>query len=208
MTDHIRPHIGRPLGATAQMKHPRAIRTRQLILSVAAQHFDAHGYGDASVNAILAAGNLTKGAIYFHFPSKESIAQQLTADWIYTVTELVNDAARKHLAATEQLTTIFTALAQGVAADANLRAGMKLTLEPTVDNANAFARWVDAISDIVDNGITAGEIPDTPAAHRLAWNLCACTIGVAHASAFLREDIDLATRIEDTVTAHLKSTTA
>ncbi|MHD0294585.1 TetR family transcriptional regulator [Rhodococcus qingshengii] len=75
------------------MKHPRAIRTRQLILSVAAQHFDAHGYGDANVNAILAAGNLTKGAIYFHFPSKESITQQLTTDWIYTVTELVTDAS-------------------------------------------------------------------------------------------------------------------
>ena len=208
MTDQIRPHIGRPLGATAQMKHPRAIRTRQLILSVAARHFDAHGYGDASVNAILAAGNLTKGAIYFHFPSKESIAQQLTADWIYTVTELVTDAAGQHLTATGQLTTIFTALAQGVAADANLRAGMKLTLEPTVDTANAFARWVDAISDIVDTGITTGEIPDTPSAHRLAWNLCAGTLGAANASATLREDIDLATRIEDTVAAHLKASTA
>lgn len=208
MSNSIRPHIGRPLGATAQMKHPRAIRTRQLILSVAARHFDAHGYGDASVNAILAAGNLTKGAIYFHFPSKESIAQQLTADWIYTVTELVDGAAGKSLTAAEQLTTIFTELAQSVAADANLRAGMKLTLEPTVDNADAFARWVDAIGDIVDTAITAGGIPDTPAAHRLAWNLCAGTVGAAHASAFLREDIDLATRIGDTVAAHITAVSA
>lgn len=208
MINSIRPHIGRPLGASAQMKHPRAIRTRQLILSVAAQHFDAHGYGDASVNAILAAGNLTKGAIYFHFPSKESIAQQLTADWIYTVTELVDGAAGKHLTAAEQLTTVFTGVAQSVAADANLRAGMKLTLEPTVDNADAFARWVDAIGDIVDTAIAVGEIPDTPASHRLAWNLCAGTVGAAHASAFLREDIDLATRIGDTVAAHITAVSA
>ncbi|MCW2093014.1 UNVERIFIED_ORG: AcrR family transcriptional regulator [Rhodococcus erythropolis] len=208
MTDHIRPYIGRPLDSAPAMKQARAIRTRELIIAAAAQHFDTYGYGDATVNAILAASNLTKGAIYFHFPSKESIAQQLTADWIYTVTELVTDAAGTHLTATEQLATIFTALAQGVATDTNLRAGMKLTLEPTVDNADAFARWVDAISDIVDTAITTGEIPDTPTAHRLAWNLCAGTVGAAHASAFLREDIDLATRIGDTVAAHITAVSA
>ncbi|KAB2583052.1 TetR family transcriptional regulator, partial [Rhodococcus erythropolis] len=53
-----------------------------------------------------------------------------------------------------------------------------------------------------------GELTDTPTTHRLAWNLCAGTVGAANASAALRVDVDLATRIEDTVTAHLKSTTA
>lgn len=85
---------------------------------------------------------------------------------------------------------------------------MKLTLEPTVDNADAFARWVDAISDIVDTAITTGEIPDTPTSHRLAWNLCAGTVGAAHAAVSLREDIDLVTRIEDNVAAHIKSVSA
>jgi len=82
---------------------------------------------------------------------------------------------------------------------------MKLTLEPTIDNAAAFAHWVDAISDIVETAITTGEIPDTPTAHRLAWNLCAGTIGATHASAIMREDINLATRIEDAVTAQLRN---
>ena len=99
-------------------------------------------------------------------------------------------------------------LAQRIGEDTNLRAGMKLTLEPTIDNGAAFAHWVDAISDIIETGITEGELTDTPTTHRLAWNLCAGTLGAAHASATLREDSDLATRLEDTVTAHLKSTTA
>lgn len=85
---------------------------------------------------------------------------------------------------------------------------MKLTLEPTIDNANAFAHWVDRVGAIVDTAITEGEIPDTPAAHRLAWNLCAGTIGATHASDFLREDIDLATRIGDIVAAHITSVNA
>lgn len=58
-----------------------------------------------------------------------------------------------------------------------------------------------------DTAITEGELTDTHTAHRLAWNLCAGTIGAAHASASLREDVDLATRIEDTVTAHTEAAT-
>jgi len=92
-----------------------------------------------------------------------------------------------------------------VAENANLCAGMKLTLEPTVVNGAAFAHWVDAISDIVENSITDGELTDTPTAHRLAWNLCAGTVGAANASATLREDIDLATCLEGVVTAQLRN---
>ncbi|WP_233272405.1 hypothetical protein [Rhodococcus sp. JT-3] len=80
---------------------------------------------------------------------------------------------------------------------------MKLTLEPTIDNAAGFALWVDAISDIIETAITTGEIHDTPTTHRLAWNLSAGTIGAAHASAIMREDVDLETRINDTATALL-----
>lgn len=82
---------------------------------------------------------------------------------------------------------------------------MKLTLEAAIDNGAAFTRRVNTVSAIVENAIDAGEIPDTPTAHRFAWNLCAGTIGATQASAFLREDIDLATRIGDSVAAHIKS---
>lgn len=100
---------------------------------------------------------------------------------------------------------MFSSLAHKIADDTNLRAGMKLILEPAIDNGSAFARWVDTVGAIVDTAITDGEITDTPTPHRLAWNLCAGTIGATHASAFLREDIDLATRIGDTVAAHITS---
>ncbi len=74
MSNTIRPYIGRPTGSTARTKQARAVRTREAIVSVAAQHFDTDGYGASSINTILATGKFTKGAIYFHFPSKEAIA--------------------------------------------------------------------------------------------------------------------------------------
>ncbi|WOI90368.1 TetR/AcrR family transcriptional regulator [Rhodococcus qingshengii] len=209
MSNTIRPHIGRPTGSTARTTQARAVRTREAIVSVAAQHFDIDGYGASSINTILATGAFTKGAIYFHFPSKEAIAGSLIADWNRTVNESISEAiATGPSTSEEKLAAIFTSLAHQIAENTNLRAGMKLTLEPTIDNGSAFARWVDAISEIIETAITDGELDDTPTTHRLAWNLCAGTIGAANASATLREDIDLATRIEDVVTAQLRNALA
>lgn len=194
-------------GGTVHLKQARAVRTREVILAASARHFDTYGYEDTTVDSIQNAGNLSKGAIYFHFSSKEAIAQQLTADWIKAVNEVISATLGNHSTPAERITAIFADLARRVTEDANMRAGMKLILEPTVNSASGFAHWVDAISDIVDSAIRTGEIPDIPIAHRLAWNLCACMIGTANASAVLREDVDLATRIGDTVSAHVTAAT-
>lgn len=187
----------------------RAVRTREAIIAVAARHFDTDGYGHTSINTISGTGKFAKGAMYYHFPSKEAIAEHLISDWNHTLAETISEAlaAGPSSTAGEKLTAIFISLAQHIGKDTNLRAGMKLTLEPTINNGAAFAHWVDAISDIIETAITEGELTDTPTTHRLAWNLCAGTLGAANAAATLREDVDLATRIEDTVAAHTKAAT-
>ncbi|MDJ0105550.1 TetR/AcrR family transcriptional regulator [Rhodococcus erythropolis] len=173
-----RPRIGRIAGSKNSAMQDRAVRTREAIIAVAAHHFDTDGYGHTSINTISATGKFAKGAMYYHFPSKEAIAEHLISDWKRTVNESISEAlaAGPSSTAGEKLTAIFRSLAHQITENTNLRAGMKLTLEPPVDDANAFARWVDAISEIVDIAIDAGEIPDTPAAHRLAWNLCAALL--------------------------------
>lgn len=201
-----RPRIGRAPGSKNAAPQARAVRTRDAIIAVAARHFDTDGYGHTSMNTIAHTGKFAKGAMYYHFLSKEAIGNQLLSDWKRTVDETITDAtAASSGTAAEKLTAIFTSLARQITEDINLRAGMKLTLEPSIDNTDGFAHWVDAISEIVDTATTTGEIPNTPTTHRLAWNLCAGTVGAAHASASLGEDIDLVTRIGDAVAAHIKS---
>ncbi|MDP0919137.1 hypothetical protein Q6272_29220, partial [Klebsiella pneumoniae] len=56
------------------------------------------------------------------------------------------------------------------------------------------------VNDIIDTAITDGELTNTPTTHRLAWNLCAGTLGAVNASAILHENVDLTTRIEDVLT--------
>ncbi|MEV5156709.1 helix-turn-helix domain-containing protein, partial [Streptomyces werraensis] len=56
-------------------KQDRAIRTRQTILRAAAKVFEEHGYQAATISEILSEAGVTKGALYFHFQSKEHLAQ-------------------------------------------------------------------------------------------------------------------------------------
>ncbi|MFC5720494.1 ScbR family autoregulator-binding transcription factor [Streptomyces gamaensis] len=56
-------------------KQARAIRTRRQILEAAGAVFDEFGYDAATIAEILARAGVTKGALYFHFSSKEELAR-------------------------------------------------------------------------------------------------------------------------------------
>ncbi|MFI7016153.1 ScbR family autoregulator-binding transcription factor [Streptomyces sp. NPDC050164] len=56
-------------------RQERAIRTRRVILEAAAAVFDELGYEAATISEVLKRADVTKGAFYFHFPSKEDLAR-------------------------------------------------------------------------------------------------------------------------------------
>ncbi|MGW6703875.1 ScbR family autoregulator-binding transcription factor [Streptomyces sp. NPDC054956] len=60
-------------------RQERAIRTRQKILVAAAELFDEVGYEAATISEVLKRSGVTKGALYFHFTSKEELAQAVLA---------------------------------------------------------------------------------------------------------------------------------
>ncbi|MGQ4419832.1 TetR family transcriptional regulator, partial [Streptomyces sp. SAS_269] len=65
----------------------RAIRTRRNILVAAADVFADVGYEAATISEILQRANVTKGALYFHFASKEQLAQAVLTDQLKSVPE-------------------------------------------------------------------------------------------------------------------------
>ena len=56
------------------VKQARAQITRDAIILGAAKAFDRFGYGMASIADIASEASVTKGALYFHFQSKDEIA--------------------------------------------------------------------------------------------------------------------------------------
>ena len=57
------------------VRQDRAKATREAIINGAAAVFEEHGYGSASLTQVSEAAGVTKGALYFHFKSKDDLAR-------------------------------------------------------------------------------------------------------------------------------------
>ncbi|WP_030417110.1 ScbR family autoregulator-binding transcription factor [Streptomyces sp. NRRL S-1448] len=63
----------------------RAIRTRRVILESAAAVFDEQGYDRATIAEVLERAGVTKGALYFHFASKEQLALAILQEQVVDI---------------------------------------------------------------------------------------------------------------------------
>jgi AcrR family transcriptional regulator len=74
----------------------RATATRHALLVAAGEHFAVHGYHATSLKDLLSQGPGSKGALYFHFPSKHAVAtalvEEMTASWEFVVPAAERDA--------------------------------------------------------------------------------------------------------------------
>ncbi|QDQ96672.1 TetR/AcrR family transcriptional regulator [Tomitella fengzijianii] len=59
------------------VRQERAEATRRQILDAAAEIFAENGYIKANLGDIVSRADVTKGALYFHFDSKESLAREI-----------------------------------------------------------------------------------------------------------------------------------
>lgn len=72
--------------------------TRGQLIAVATRLFAEHGYEDASVEQVLAESGLSRGALYYHFRSKEAlflgVLESVEADVMRRVRAAATEAAR------------------------------------------------------------------------------------------------------------------
>ncbi|MET9548378.1 MULTISPECIES: ScbR family autoregulator-binding transcription factor [unclassified Streptomyces] len=133
----------------------RGIRSRQSILEAAAHVFDQRGYDAASTTEILARADLTRGALYHHFPSKEAIASAL----IEAHGEALAVPYREvRLQAAIDLTLGF---AHQLQYDTLLRASVRLAVEQSSFTPSArtpYEQSVAAVSDLLRQAGQQGEL--------------------------------------------------
>ncbi|AEW99113.1 ScbR family autoregulator-binding transcription factor [Streptantibioticus cattleyicolor] len=101
----------------------RALKTRLLIVEAAGAVFDELGYDAATTTEIIARSGVTRGALYFHFPSKEAIADAVIASQDQF---LVPPDHRVRLQATIDLTMSY---ARRLQHDSLLRGAVRLAVE-------------------------------------------------------------------------------
>lgn len=200
-----RHHVIVPPEPRQRPRQQRAHETKAKILKAAARSFSIDGYAATSTNDIVAEAASTKGAVYFHFDSKETIARELINHWLTALGGIRQSTDESAIPAIEKLAAFFNGSAALIADDALARAGVRLTTEAGLDTAPpAFREWVELVSRLVDTAIADGQLPAS-AAQRLAANLCAGLIGAVQVIQVLGDPGDFTSRIDDLVNAYLIS---
>ena len=73
------------LGGSETIRKPRdAQRTRERLLQAGFREVYRSGFQSASIDTILAATNVTKGALYYHFESKEALGYAIIEEVVAT----------------------------------------------------------------------------------------------------------------------------
>ena len=163
----------------------RADTTRNRLIAAASQQFAHRPYSMVSLDDILAAAGLTKGAMYFHFASKQALALAIIDD----LTEMTRAAAvellaRKMSGLETLIDLVFVRAVQETQHDV-ARAGTRL-LE-TLDNPTSPPRalWqsrMEFVTTLVQKAVTEGDVTDQHDPEDIAKMLVALWVGVRRTS--------------------------
>jgi TetR/AcrR family transcriptional regulator, fatty acid metabolism regulator protein len=154
---------------------PSEITTRDRILAAAVKVFSNKGYHDTRVDEIVEESNTSKGAVYFHFPSKQRI-------FLAIVEEFTGLLEKKLLEAIEHepdgVRRVNAALQIGLETFGKYRSIAKIFLIQAIGLGQTFeekrleilARFAAVIKGYLDQAVSEGDIPplDTEVA-AYAW---------------------------------------
>jgi AcrR family transcriptional regulator len=183
-------------------RQKRAERTRLRILESAAAAFARHGYDGLSLNELIRRSGLTKGAFYFHFPSRDELAlaafrhkqQQLVAQ----IAEAVDEQAPP----LERLEALLRERARLLQRDPTLfvvvRLGIELTLRHGAGSEYAsFSELpLELFEAIVRDGQSRGDFRSDLDPRRAAETIFAAILGIDQAALLLPRRLDIPARTE------------
>ncbi|GGW20912.1 gamma-butyrolactone-binding protein [Streptomyces capoamus] len=172
----------------------RATRTRQRLLLAAAEIFDEAGYEGAAVTRIAERAGLTLGALYFHFGSKQGVAEALMNAQATTI--------EPHLDSTglQRLVDITLVWAHRMQHDPILRAGVRLAVEQGshgMNDATSFEDWRTLMRGLLETAQAEGELEDGVDTDRVARFIVAACTGMQVYSQLATGRADLTERVCD-----------
>jgi AcrR family transcriptional regulator len=169
-------------------RQDRAERTRNAILDAAAEVFDERGFDGASLSDILARAGVTKGALYFHFSSKEELARALVSEqWVAI------DTPDPEAAGLQDVIDMSHALAHSMWRNVRVRAGNRLVTEANFasPDATVYQRWIDIVDGLLAKAKQDGDLRQEWDTRDVANWVSAAFLGVQTQSAVLtgRDDV-------------------
>ncbi|KQW12425.1 ScbR family autoregulator-binding transcription factor [Streptomyces sp. Root369] len=174
-------------------RQERAIRTRRTIVEAAGAVFDEHGYAASTIAMVLERAEVTKGALYFHFPSKESLAQAVLDE------QLSLGAVPPHPCKVQEIVDMTFVFGQRLRTNSLLKGSVRLTVDqcapPGVDHTGPFRQWSEHLVAMLQQARDQGELLPTVQLRDTADLLVGAFAGVQLMSRALHGREDLGHRI-------------
>lgn len=146
------------------VRQERSERTRRNLIRAASAVFDRAGYERATLSAISARAQVTKGALFFHFAAKSDLARAVQAEACATSDAALVKLARLEAPAFEIATAMAHALVGLLETDTTVRAGARLAQEirtPDDSSLHCHANWLGALNETLGRARIDGSLlPD------------------------------------------------
>ncbi|MFI1282588.1 ScbR family autoregulator-binding transcription factor [Streptomyces sp. NPDC020858] len=139
-----------------QVKQDRAVRTRRAILEAAAVVFEERGYDAAKLTDIVKLAHVTKGALYFHFDSKEDLAQAVIDAQVSMHAPFTPQEFKA-----QEFVDIGMIFSHRLRHDVLMRGSARLTLEQNgreLDRAAPYQGWIDLHTALLVEAKERGEL--------------------------------------------------
>lgn len=182
------------------VQQERARLTRAKIMLGAAEVIRTAGYANATLNDIGAAAGVTKGALYFHFDSKEEIARALIEEQHRVTREAAAEILQRELTPVEHMLHLCMDLAERLTVDPIVRAGIRLTTDSSTFDTpllDPYRDWMATFEELARRAEAAGETNGLISPEIFARTLIPSYTGVQLVSDTFTGRADLIDRIHD-----------
>lgn len=178
----------------------RAAETKESLITAAAIVFGRQGYRATTLRDITREAAVTQGALYFHFDSKQELAEEV----IRRQHALSSAVGASFLASSESgLTSIVRLsgqLATQILTEPVVRAGLRLSTESADDLAGAAAApyrdWIGVCRILLERAVTVGETREGLDLDAAAELVIMSFTGAQFVSAALSNSEDLMERLK------------
>lgn len=164
---------------------PSADATRRQIIKAAAHQFGRRPYHEVGLDDILAEARLTKGALYFHFTSKQALATAIIDEQTTVMTIAMQDLMSRALSGLETVIDFSFLVAVQDIKSALFRAALNLIEtvgQPQGRHRDIFGQWIKTLAAVVEQAIGEGDIDDRCGPEDLARMMLAAHLGLRKTS--------------------------
>jgi TetR/AcrR family transcriptional repressor of uid operon len=177
----------------------RAVRTRDAVLAAAAEAFADAGFLATSMSDIFARAGVTKGALYFHFTSKEELAFAIIDAEEETARDLIGAILAGDSPPLQKLIDISFRWGREIQSNPIVQAGLRMIIEQGTYSRPMpmpYNQWQEITTQLLGEAVERGDVERGADLKSVSEFIVSAYVGAQVVSAVMSNHKDLIRRIE------------